>query len=111
VVPIEQSLLYVQPIYLRAEQGELPELRRVIVVYGDRAVMRETLAQCLESIFGGSSLTTRSSTPDNLASLVQAALKAYQTGQEALTRGDWPGFGEAQQQLENLLRQLDSQSR
>jgi uncharacterized membrane protein (UPF0182 family) len=35
VVPIEQSLLYVQPIYLRAEQGELPELRRVIVVYGD----------------------------------------------------------------------------
>jgi hypothetical protein len=111
VVPIEQSLLYVQPIYLRAEQGELPELRRVIVVYGDRAIMRETLGQCLEAIFGGGTLATNASTPSNLASLVQAALRAYQTGQEALAGGDWQGFGEAQQQLENLLRQIDTQSR
>jgi uncharacterized membrane protein (UPF0182 family) len=73
--------------------------------------MRETLAQCLESIFGGSTLAPSSSSPGNLASLVQAALKAYKTGQEALAQGDWPGYGQSQQQLENLLRQLDTQSR
>jgi uncharacterized membrane protein (UPF0182 family) len=112
VVPIEQSLLYVQPIYLRAEQGELPELRRVIVAHGDRVVMRETLNQCLEAIFGVATLTTPSTAiPGNLAPLVQAALRAYQSSQESLARGDWSGFGQAQQQLETLLRQLDAQSR
>jgi uncharacterized membrane protein (UPF0182 family) len=52
VIPIRQSLLYVEPIYLRAEQGELPELRRVIVVYGDQVVMEPTLAQGLTAVFG-----------------------------------------------------------
>ena len=45
VVPIENSLLYVSPLYLRAESGQLPELKRVIAAYGDRVVMEETLGQ------------------------------------------------------------------
>ena len=52
VIPIEKSLLYVEPIYLRAETGELPELKRVIVAYGDQIVMEETLDKALVSIFG-----------------------------------------------------------
>ena len=47
VIPIENSLLYVSPLYLRAETGQLPELKRVIAVYGDRVVMEETLAGAL----------------------------------------------------------------
>jgi hypothetical protein len=45
VIPIENSLLYVSPLYLRAEQGQLPELKRVIAAYGDHVVMKETLAR------------------------------------------------------------------
>ena len=51
-IPIEKSLLYVQPLYLAAEQGSLPELKRVIVAFGNRIVMEETLDQALQRIFG-----------------------------------------------------------
>jgi uncharacterized membrane protein (UPF0182 family) len=122
VIPIEQSLLYVQPIYLRAEQGALPELRRVIVAYGDQVVMRETLDQALEAIFGVARPPTIRNTdgtnslddtdlaplPSDLASLIQSALTAYEDGQAALQQGDWQRYGQAQQRLETLLRQLSS---
>ena len=51
VIPIENSILYVSPLYLRAEQGQLPELKRVIAAYGDRVVMKETLAETLAALF------------------------------------------------------------
>ena len=51
VVPIENSLLYVSPLYLRAKTGQLPELKRVIAAYGDRVVMDETLAGALAALF------------------------------------------------------------
>jgi hypothetical protein len=53
-IPLEQSLIYVQPLYLAAsEQGALPELRRVIVAYGNQIAMEPTLEQSLARIFGG----------------------------------------------------------
>ncbi len=51
VIPIETSLLYVQPLYLEAEQGRLPQLTRVIAAYEDRVVMEPTLSQALEALF------------------------------------------------------------
>jgi uncharacterized membrane protein (UPF0182 family) len=51
VVPIEDSILYVSPLYLRAESGQLPELKRVIAAYGDRVVMEETLSAALAALF------------------------------------------------------------
>jgi uncharacterized membrane protein (UPF0182 family) len=118
VVPVEQSLLYVQPIYLRSDQGELPELRRVIVAYNDQVVMRETLDQSLEVIFGAASASppspapegTAVAPPDTITNLVQAALQAYQDGQQALQQGDWQRYGAAQQQLEGVLQELNRQN-
>ena len=51
VIPIENSILYVSPLYLRASQGQLAELKRVIAAYGDRVVMKETLAEALSALF------------------------------------------------------------
>ncbi len=51
VVPIENSILYVSPLYLRAATGQLPELKRVIAAYGDRVVMEETLGAALAALF------------------------------------------------------------
>jgi uncharacterized membrane protein (UPF0182 family) len=51
VIPIENSILYVSPLYLRAEHGHLPELKRVIAAYGEHVVMRETLAEALSALF------------------------------------------------------------
>ena len=51
VIPIENSILYVTPLYLRAEHGHLPELKRVIAAYGEHVVMKETLAEALSALF------------------------------------------------------------
>ena len=51
VIPIEQSLLYVEPLYLEAEQNQLPTLVRVIVAFGNRIAMTETLEQSLRAVF------------------------------------------------------------
>lgn len=120
VIPIERSLLYVEPVYLRAEQGELPELKRVIVAYSNQVVMRETLEQCLTAIFGTTPITPAPSTeetetalalpdalPDDVSGLIQAALDAYEAGQTALQQGDWQRYGEAQERLGTILEQLD----
>ena len=53
VIPIEAALIYVQPVYLRAEGGRIPELKRVVVAYQNRVVMRETLEAGLATLFGG----------------------------------------------------------
>ncbi len=51
MIPIENSILYVTPLYLRAEHGHLPELKRVIAAYGEHVVMKETLAEALSALF------------------------------------------------------------
>jgi hypothetical protein len=58
IIPIEQSLLYVEPIYLEAEKNSLPTLVRVIVVYENQIVMAETLDKALETIFTANKPTT-----------------------------------------------------
>ncbi len=65
VIPIEQSLLYVEPIYLEAEENSLPTLSRVIVVYDNQIVMAETLREAIDAIFSPNSLSqSPSSNPD-----------------------------------------------
>jgi uncharacterized membrane protein (UPF0182 family) len=118
-IPIEQSLIYVQPLYLSAtEQGALPELRRVIVAYGNQIAMEPTLEQSLRRIFGGRGQpeVTRprdTGTPPPAAAdgvlrgLAQRAWEAWQRSQEALRRGDWALYGQEQKRLEEALRQLN----
>ena len=53
VIPIERSLVYVEPLYIAAEKGQLPELKRVIVGFGDRIAMAETLEGAITRVFGG----------------------------------------------------------
>ena len=60
VIPIENSILYVSPLYLRAEHGHLPELKRVIAAYGEHVVMKETLAEALAALFTGPGAGARS---------------------------------------------------
>src|SRR4029077_15792553 len=65
VVPIENSILYVSPLYLRAATGQLPELKRVIAAYGDRVVMEETLGAALAALLQAT--TTQPARPGEAA--------------------------------------------
>jgi uncharacterized membrane protein (UPF0182 family) len=62
VIPIEESLIYVQPIYLRAEGGTIPELKRVVVAHENQVVMRETLEEGLNALFGAGAATLQRTT-------------------------------------------------
>jgi uncharacterized protein len=109
VIPIEQSLLYVEPVYLRAEQGELPELKRVIVAYDKTVVMTETLEQSLATIFGGAQTKPEisGSSLTELVPLVKSALATYQKAEAAARRGNWAEYGRYQQELAELLQRLN----
>jgi uncharacterized membrane protein (UPF0182 family) len=117
-IPIEKSLIYVQPLYLAAsEQGALPELRRVIVAYGNQIAMEPTLEQSLARIFGGRPSAApmppaaeREAIP-GVSSLAQRAWEIWNRAQEALRRGDWAAYGTEQKRLEDTLRALTAPSR
>ena len=118
--PIEQSLIYVQPLYLAAsEQGALPELRRVIVAYGNQIAMEPTLEQSLARIFGSRTPAAAAAPPappragpaldagaTPLRALGRQAWEAWTRAQEALRRGDWAAYGTEQKRLEEALRAL-----
>jgi hypothetical protein len=119
-IPIDQSLIYVQPLYLAAEKDALPELRRVFVAYGNQIAMEPTLEQSLQRIFGGRPRVEDAARPaagvappavgDALRGLAQRALEAWSRAQEALRRGDWSAYGEEQRRLEQALRELRERS-
>jgi uncharacterized membrane protein (UPF0182 family) len=119
-IPIDQSLIYVQPLYLAAsEQGALPELRRVVVAYGNQIAMEPTLEASLARIFGArvrgdeaapARPAERALAPPSpgaaISAGVQRAWEAWQRGQEALRKGDWATYGQEQKRIEEALRQL-----
>ena len=114
-IPIDQSLIYVQPLYLAAsEQGALPELRRVIVAYGNQIAMEATLEQSLARVFGGRPAPAAAAPPADAAAaaptgsrqLAQRAWEIWSRAQDALRRGDWATYGAEQKRLEETLRSL-----
>ena len=108
VIPIDGSLLYVQPLYLSAEQGELPELTRVIVAYDKEIVMTPSLEQSLAAVFDQIPPgLTDSNIPAIDSASGESALQIYQQAQEALQKGDWVNYGRYQQQLQDILRELN----
>jgi uncharacterized membrane protein (UPF0182 family) len=114
VVPIENSILYVSPLYLRAQSGQLPELKRVIAAYGDRVVMEETLPAALVALFKESPLAALRTLagPSAKGSTDQRAGEAlahYDRAIERLKAGDWAGFGAELEAMRPLLEELSRQ--
>ncbi|MBR0958271.1 UPF0182 family membrane protein [Bradyrhizobium japonicum] len=114
VIPIENSILYVSPLYLRAEHGHLPELKRVIAAYGEHVVMRETLGEALSALFiepGGARpvSSTNGEMPVTGPSTSQAreALDRYNQAVERLRSGDWKGFGTQFDAMRELLEEMN----
>lgn len=108
VVPIENSILYVSPLYLRAESGQLPELKRVIAAYGDRVVMENTLPEALAALFK-QTLTAPPPTAGPAGSVARDALQHYERALDRLKAGDWAGFGSELDALHPLLEQMSGQ--
>lgn len=120
VIPIEHSLLYVQPLYLQADGGKIPELKRVVVAYLNQVVMRETLDLALADLFGGSAVDRPDVPPGQdlvegpapvssaLAGLASEARRVYEAALAAQRAGDWTRYGDEIRRLGEILDQLQS---
>ncbi|MHB8169088.1 MAG: UPF0182 family membrane protein [Thermoleophilia bacterium] len=122
VIPIDQSILYVQPLYLRASQGQIPELKRVLVSYGNQVIMEQDLATALGKIFGTpvtgvtqkppSSATTPAPAATGAApspavkALINAAATHYNNAVAAQQKGDWATYGSELKALQDTLAKL-----
>ena len=114
VIPIESSFLYVEPVYLIAEDVNIPQLVRVIVAYGSRVAMQPTLDEAIKAVFSGlpaasASATTevKGSVPPTLTKASENRLnqvrKRFDMAQDALKRGNWTEFGQDMEALKELL--------
>ncbi|NLP29653.1 MAG: UPF0182 family protein [Clostridiales bacterium] len=120
VIPIEDSLVYVEPIYLEATSGSLPEVKRVIIYYNDRIAYEETLADALDVMFGtgaGAGLNGDIEEPeqpvgdedevvDTIEDLIRKAVESYNKAIEAQQKGDWASYGRYLNDLDFYLNEL-----
>jgi len=119
LIPLGKSILYVEPVFLQAEGGGLPQLKRVIVVAGDQIAMEPTLEESLAVIFGTEAIPPEEPeveppTPGEpeeplsaeIASLIEEAQQHYDRAQQYLKAGDWTGYGEELDALKAVLDQL-----
>lgn len=120
IIPINTSILYLEPVYLEAQNSSIPEVKRIIMAYDDEIAYEETLAECLVSLFGdgaeegvGTPGTAEPSgegeqTSGELSTseLIAAAAAAYDDAIEAQKKGDWAGYGKYMDELEKYLNKL-----
>jgi hypothetical protein len=118
LIPLGESKMYVEPVFLQAQDGGLPELKRVIVAAGERIVMKPTLEESLAAIFGEGAAPEEpeEESPEpgepgegvsrEVAELIQQAQAHYSAAQEYLRKGDWANYGTELEELESVLREL-----
>lgn len=108
-IPIGDSVLYVEPLYLRAEQGEIPQLRRVIVSDGSEVAMAEDLDTALRILFGRAVEEKREIVLEKGATiddLINNAVQHFQEAQGYAREGNWSQYGESINQLKDSLESL-----
>ncbi len=123
VIPINTSVLYVEPVYLEAQNSSIPEVKRIIMVYKDQIAYGETLADCIIDLFGydineeskvdpGQETIIDDDTQEDgseemtQAELIAKAQEAFEKAQEAQKEGNWAAYGKYLDQLEEYLNKL-----
>ena len=125
IVPIENSLLYVEPIYLQADnENSLPEMKRVIVAFKDEMVMSKSLDEGLMKIFGTSETNIESRPEEELGEgesppeiadeetieLIKKANELFINAKKASQNGNWADYGKYIDELEKVLNRLNRSS-
>ena len=110
MIPLGKSNLYVEPVFLQAEAGGLPELKRVIVAAGQQIAMEPTLKESLAAIFGAAEPPgpeePEKPVAADIASLIEEAQQHYNMAQQYLKEGDWASYGSELDALKAVLDRL-----
>lgn len=108
VIPVDDTVLYVEPLYLQSESGRLPELKRVLVAYGNRVAMAENLELALAQVLTGApaaEVAPQQPASTDVAELARSAQAHFQAAQACLRQGDWACYG---RELEALGADLEA---
>jgi len=116
VIPIKNSFIYVEPIYLQATQSRFPELKRVVVAYDNKIAMEQTFDEALQKVFSlnadekylESKKAVVSVVEDTIKDLIRKADRYYQDAQTAIKKLDWQKYGESIKELGQILETLKS---
>jgi len=110
VIPIQGNLIYVEPLYLQATQTQIPQVKRVVVVYGNQVVMGDTLDQAVAGVFGAARAAAPVATPTAVVQTLAAqAQDLYNRAIAAQRAGDWATYGALINQLGGVLQQIANQ--
>lgn len=113
IIPIDNSLLYVEPLYLRADsERSIPEMKRVIVAYGDKLVLSENIEEALSKLFN---YDEKSFTQENIISNkkesipkeIKDAKELYEKAVQSQKEGNWAQYGENIKRLGDILNKLN----
>ena len=113
VVPIDQSVLYYQPIYLQGEQNPLPEFKFVVVVFQDKIIMEESLTDAIASIFGEGAVSEsiEESEGESALDILAKATEAFESAQKELQNGNLGRYqtliDQAQQYVDLAIEMLN----
>ena len=114
IIPIEDSLLYVEPIYLQAEQSELPELKRVIMSYGDEVVMDQNLPSVINTVFGDKKVikdvVLKEDEVEEKTDIMQYLFETYDKLKDSAKTLEWETFGIQLDKIDSILEKLKSES-
>jgi uncharacterized membrane protein (UPF0182 family) len=103
IIPIDNAFLYVEPVYLTAEGTNIPQLKRIIVVSGNKVVMETTLDRALQAVFGTVQPVAEKVSAPSLSEGMNEARRELEKAEKAIQNGDWEGFGKAMEELKKLL--------
>jgi len=122
VIPMNNSILYVEPLYLQADNSKLPELKRVIASFGNKVVMEPSLDQALIKLFGEGRSEPTDPTPGeennntdqqtvtSIEELAKLARQYYDQANQRLREGDWAGYGDNIQKLDDVIKRLEDEA-
>ncbi len=113
LIPIEESILFIEPLYLKAESIEMPELKRIIVSFSDKIVMEKDLPTALERLFSGNTFADEASASQisvekRLRELAIKALNHYNQAEASQRDGNWARYGEQINLLKEVLEKMNS---
>lgn len=115
IVPVNHSLLYIEPLYLRANgKSSIPEMKRVIVSYGDKIILAENIESALEQLFNYKDGTNKDEDSTDQSNIIvgeiegtlKQAKELYNKAIESQRDGDWAKYGEYINQLGDIINQL-----
>ena len=108
IIPIENTLLYVEPIYqVAVNETQVPVLKKIIVSSGNKLAIGNTYEEAIKNLLSQSALNIEIEETDNVNDLLNAIIKANENLKKSTTKGDWELFGKDLQKLQELLNKLE----